>query len=92
MSLRTSIEGFPGDSDRKESACHAGDTGDVGSIPGLGRSPGEGNGNPLQYSWLKNPMDTGSWRATAHEVIEELNTTNTFRTSTERSLTQKEYI
>ena len=92
MSLRTSIEGFPGDSDHKESACHAGDTGDVGSIPGLGRSPGEGNGNPLQYSCLENSMDRGSWRATAQGVIEELDITNTFRTSTERSLTQKEYI
>ena len=47
-------QGFPGSSDGKESACNAGDT---GSIPGLGRSPGEGNGNPLQYSCLKNPME-----------------------------------
>ena len=46
--------GFPGGSDGKESACNAGD---VGSIPGPGRSPGEGNGNPLQYSCLGNPMD-----------------------------------
>ena len=45
----------------KESACQAGD---VGSIPGLGRSPGEGNGNSLQYSCLGNPMDTGAWKAT----------------------------
>ena len=45
---------FPGGSDGKASACNAGDP---GSIPGLGRSPGEGNGNPLQYSCLKNPMD-----------------------------------
>ena len=43
-------------------------TGDVGSIPGLGRSPGGGHGNPLQYSCLKNPMDRGAWRATAHRV------------------------
>ena len=48
--------GFPGDSDGKESACNAGDP---GSIPGLGRYPGEGNGNPLQYSCLENPMDRG---------------------------------
>ena len=41
-----------------------GDTGDAGSIPGLERSPGEGKGNPLQYSCLKNPMDRGAWRAT----------------------------
>ena len=42
--------------------------GDVDSIPGLGRSPGGGNGNPLQYSCLENPMDRGAWRATAHSV------------------------
>ena len=42
--------------------------GDTGSIPGLGRSSGEGNGNPLQYSCLGNPMDRGAWRATAHGV------------------------
>ncbi len=47
-----------GDSDGKESACNAGDP---GSIPGSGRSPGEGNGNPLQYSCLENPMDRGAW-------------------------------
>ena len=92
VSLRTSTEGFPGDSDHKESACHAGDTGDVGLIPGLERSPGGGNGNPLQYSCLENSMDRGAWRATVHGVIEESDTTNTFSTSTERSLTQEEYI
>ena len=48
----------------KEAACPAGDT---GSIPGLGRSPGEGNGYPLQHSCLGNPMDRGAWRATVHE-------------------------
>ena len=53
--------GFPDDSDSKESACNVGD---LGSIPGLGRSPGEGNGNPLQYSCLGNPMDRGTWQAT----------------------------
>ena len=50
--------GFPCDSDGKESACNAGDP---GSIPGLGRAPGEENGNPLQYSHLENPMDRGGW-------------------------------
>ena len=50
------------------SACNAGDRGDVGSIPGLGRSPGGGNGNPLQYSSLKNPMDRGAWRAIVQSV------------------------
>ena len=55
-----SIQGFPGSSDGKESACSAGD---LGSIPGSGRFPGEGNGNPLQYSCLGNPMDRGAWWA-----------------------------
>ena len=51
--------------DGKESACNVGHP---GLIPGLGRSPGEGNGNPLQYSWLENPTDGGAWRATVHGV------------------------
>ena len=55
------IMDFPGGSDSKESACNAGDQ---GSIPGSGRSPGEGHGNPLQYSSLENPVDRGAWRAT----------------------------
>ena len=49
---------FPGGSDGKVFAYNAGD---LGSIPGSGRSPGEGNGNPLQYSYLENPMDGGTW-------------------------------
>ena len=56
---------FPGGSDGKESACNAGDQ---GSIPGLGRSLGEGSGNPLQYSCLENSMDRGTWRASVHGV------------------------
>ena len=44
-------------------------SGDAGSIPGLGRSPGEGNGNPLQYSCLENPVNRGAWQATIHGVI-----------------------
>ena len=44
---------------------------DLGSVPGLGRSPGEGNGNPLQYSCLENPMDRGAWRATVHGITKE---------------------
>ena len=59
------LKGFPGDSDGKESACNAGD---LGLIPGSGRSLGEGNGNPLQYSCLENPMDRGAWQATVHGV------------------------
>ena len=46
--------------------ANAGDTGDVGSIPGLGRSPAGGNGNPLQYSCLENPMNRGAWWAPVH--------------------------
>ena len=53
----------PGSSVSKESACNEGD---LGSIPGLGRCPGEGNGYSLQYSGLKNSMDRGAWQATAH--------------------------
>ena len=56
---------FPGGSDGKASAYNVGD---LGSIPGSGRSPGEGNGNLLQYSCLKNPMDRGAWYATVHGV------------------------
>ena len=55
------LMGVPGGSDGKEFACNAGDP---GSIPGSGRSPGEGNGNPLQYCCPENPMDRGAWRAT----------------------------
>ena len=57
--------GFPGGSDGKESACNARD---LGSSPGLGRSPAEVNGNPLQYSCLQNSMDRGAWRAAVREV------------------------
>ena len=61
--------GFPGGSAVKNPPASAGDAGEVGSIPGLGRSPGEGNGNPLQYSCLGNPMDRGEWQATVHGVV-----------------------
>ena len=53
----------------KTPPANAGEVRDVRSIPGLGRSPGEGNGNPLQYSGLENPMDRGAWRATVHGVV-----------------------
>ena len=59
---------FPDGSVGKEAACSAGDTGDMGSIPGLRRSLGGGNGNPLQYSCLENPMDRGAWWAIVHGV------------------------
>ena len=59
--------GFPGGSDGKEFTY---DAGDLGSIPGLGRSPGEGNGNPLQYSCLENPLDRGAWQASPQGLKE----------------------
>ena len=59
--------GFPSGSVGKESACNAVDTGDVGLIAGSGRSPGKGNGNPLQYCCQGNPMDRGAWRVTGHD-------------------------
>ena len=58
---------FSGGSDGKASACN---TGDLGSVPGSGRSPGEGNSNPLQYSCLENPMDGGAWQAIVHGIAE----------------------
>ena len=56
--------GFPGDPEVKASACNEED---LGTIPGSGRSPGKGNGNPLQYSCLENPMNRGAWQA-VHSV------------------------
>ena len=56
----------------KNLPANAGDTRDTGSIPGLGRSPGGGHGNPLQYPCLENPMDTGAWWAIAHRVAKSL--------------------
>ena len=58
------LTGLPWRFSGKESVCSAGATGDVGSIPGLGRSPGGGHGNSLQYSCLENHKDRGAWRAT----------------------------
>ena len=55
----------------KESVCNAGDRGDADSIPGSGRSPGGGNGNPLQYSCLENSMDRGNWQSIVHGVGKE---------------------
>ena len=59
------IMGFPGGSDGKQSAC---DAGNLCSVSGMGRSPGEWNGFPLQYSCLENSVERGAWRATVHEV------------------------
>ena len=63
--MLSKVGGLPGGSDGKASACNVGD---LGSTLGLGRSPGEGNGSPLQYSCLENPMDGGAWWATVHRV------------------------
>ena len=65
MSTYTYIQSFPGGSVGEESACNAGDP---ASVPEWGRAPGEGNGNPLQYSYLENPLDRGAWQATVHGV------------------------
>ena len=72
---------FPGGSDSKASACSAGDP---GSIPGLGRSPGEGNGNPLQYSCLENSMDWGAWWATVHGVAKSWTRLSNFTSISDR--------
>ena len=64
--LHLDIGGFPSGSDGKESACNAGNL-----IPGSGRSSGEENSNPLQYSCLGNPMDRGAWRATVHGAAKD---------------------
>ena len=78
---------FPGGSDSKESACIAGDP---SSVSGLGRSPGEGNGNPLQYSCLENPMDRGAWWATVHVVVKSRTRLSDF-TFTSQGTGEKEY-
>ena len=81
--VRAALNCFPPhDSDGKESACNAGD---LGSIPGSGRSPWEGNGYPLQGSFLENSMDRGAWQATGHAVAQELGLTEVTNTSTFRS-------
>ena len=63
-------KGFPDGSEGKESICNAGDPGELGSIPGSGRSPGGGHGNTQQYSYLKSPVDRGTWWATVQRVTE----------------------
>ena len=67
--------GFPDGASGKDLPVNAGDVRATGSIPGSGRSPGGGNGNPLQYSCLGNPMDRGVWQATVHGITKELDTT-----------------
>ena len=67
--------GFPGGAAVKNPPANAGDAKGMGSIPGPGRCPGEGNGNPLQYSCLENPMDREAWWATVHGITKESDTT-----------------
>ena len=69
LSINLVILSFPGGSDGKDSAWNSED---LGSIPGSGRSPGEGNSNPLQYSYLENPTDGRAWQAPVHGVTKSL--------------------
>ena len=73
----------------KEFVCNAGDIGDVSLIPGSGRSPGRGNGNPLQYSCLENPMDRGAWQATVHGVTKGWTWLSDWRTARVRKRESK---
>ena len=68
LTMQYTVWGLPWWLRGKKSACNAGNAGDAGSIPGSGRSPGGGNGNPLQYSCMQNPMDREAWQATVHRV------------------------
>ena len=81
--------GFPDDSDGKESACSAGD---LGLIPGWGRSPGGGHGNSLQYSRLENPMDRRAWRATVHGVSKSQTRLSTAHSIFKKSSVSLKYI
>ena len=69
MNRQEKIMDFSGGAVVRNLPANAGDAGDSGSIPELGGSPGVGNGNPLQYSCVENPMDRGAWRATVHGII-----------------------
>ena len=82
---------FPGGSDSKASAYNAGDP---ASIPGSGRSPGEGNGSPLQYSCLENPMNEGAWLATVHGVAKSWTLLSDFTITidAERYLTEFNFL
>ena len=79
------LSAFPSSSEVKSSAWNAGD---LGSIPGSGRSPGEGNGNPLQYSCLENPMEGGAWWATVHGVVKSRTQLSDFTHSAYATLTR----
>ena len=72
----------------KNLPANTGDTGDLALIPGLGRSTGGGNGNPLQYSCVENPMDRGAWRVIVHRVFKELDRTEWLKSSSVYMLIQ----
>ena len=82
--------GFPYGSRGKESVFNAGDTGDMGSLPGWGRPPGGGNGNPLQYSYLENPMNRGAWTGYSPKDFQESDMAE--QLSTSHSFTQKSAV
>ena len=81
--------GLPGGSEGKESACNAGDP---GQIPRWGRPPGEGNGNPLQYSCLETPVDRGAWRAAVHRVAQSWTRLKQLNSSTHIYYTESESV
>ena len=81
--------GFPGGSVVKNPPANAGDT---GLIPGLGRSPGEGSGNPLQYSCLENSMDRGAWRATELDMTSRLNNSRCYKIFFPQKKFSKEHV
>ena len=81
-----------GGSAGQEPACQCRDARDAGSVPGLGRSSGEGNDNPLQYSCLENPMDRGAWQAVVHWVTKELDTTEYAHTHTHTHTHRYRYV
>ena len=87
---------FPGGMVVKNPPANAGDAKDMGSIPGPGRCPGGGNGNPLQYPCLENPMDRGTWRAIVHRGCTESDTTEQLSMNSSRGesclITQKTYM
>ena len=78
--------GFPGGSVVMNLPARAEDTGDAGSLPGLGRFPGGGNGNPLRYSCLENPQDSGAWRATVHGVAKHQTQLSTHTCNTQKRI------
>ena len=82
------ILGLPRWLSGKESACNAGNARDADSIPGSGRSPEGGNGNPLQYSCMENPMDRGAWQATVHRAAKSWTHMHSVQFSSVQSLSR----